>query len=147
MCSSIVVSGVVNLKWSVSGMSEGDDLGMEEYGTEWLASSSEMLDCTTRSSSDLLLFDIARLKLNELAITFNEELTLEAKERWSDHKLARIGKESRLDSPPVPNSSGVSPVTSEERVGFEMPPGTSGISSITISHCSLCRCVGELPSF
>jgi hypothetical protein len=79
MCSSIVVSGVENLKWSVWGMSDGDDSGMEEYGTELFASSSEMLDCTTRSSSDL--FDVARLKLNEVAIALSEELTLEAKER------------------------------------------------------------------
>jgi hypothetical protein len=76
MWSSIVVSGVENLKWSVWGMSDGDDSGMEEYGTEWFASSSEMLDCTIRSSSDL--FDVARLKLNDLAITLSEELTLEA---------------------------------------------------------------------
>jgi hypothetical protein len=113
-------------------MSDGDDSGMEEYGTEWLASSSEMLDCTIRSSSDLLL-DVARLKLNELAITLNEELTLEAEERWSGQNMARMGKESRLDPPPVPNSSGASPV------GIEMPPGICGISSITISHCSLGR--------
>jgi hypothetical protein len=76
MWSSIVVSGVENLKWSVWGMSDGDDSGMEEYGTELFASSSEMLDCTIRSSSDL--FDVARLKLNDLAITLSEELTLEA---------------------------------------------------------------------
>jgi hypothetical protein len=63
-------------------MSDGDDSGMEEYGTEWLASSSEMLECTIRSSSDLL-FDVVRLKLNELAIVLREELTLEAEERWS----------------------------------------------------------------
>src|SRR5712675_230837 len=113
-------------------MSDGDDSGMEEYGTDWLASSSEMLDCTIRSSSDLL-FDVARLKLKELAITLSEELTLEAERRWSGQNMARMGKDSRLDPPPVPNSSGASPV------GIEMPPGMSGISSITISHCSLGR--------
>jgi hypothetical protein len=79
MCSSSVESGVENLKWSVWGMSDDDDSGMDEYGTEWLVSSSEMLDCTIRSSSDL--FDVVRLKLNELAITLSEELTLEAEER------------------------------------------------------------------
>ena len=63
-------------------MSDGDDSGMEEYGMEWLASSSEMLECTNRSSSDLL-FDVVRLKLNELAMVLREELTLEAEERWS----------------------------------------------------------------
>ena len=105
---------------------------MEEYGTAWLASSSEMLDCTVRSSLDLL-FDVARLKLNELATALSEELTLEAEERRSGQNMAGMGKELRLDSPPVPNSSGAS------SVGLKMPPGTSGISSITISHCSLGR--------
>jgi hypothetical protein len=105
---------------------------MEEYGTEWLASSSETLDCTIRSSSDLL-FDVARLKLNDLAITLSEELTLEAEESWSGQNMAEMGKESRLDTPPVPNSSGAS------SVGLKRPPGTSGISSITSSHCSLGR--------
>ncbi|SRR5713226_2614117 len=141
MCSSIVVSGVVNLKWSVWGMSDGDDSGMKEYGTERLASSSEMLDCTIRPSSDLLLFDVARLKLNGLTIAFSDELTLEAEESWSGQNMARMGEVSRLDSPPAPNSSGASPATlrGEERVGFEMPPSTSGISSIISSHCSLGR--------
>ena len=61
-------------------MSDGDDSGMEEYGTEWLAGSSEMFDFTIRSSSNLL-FDVGRLKLNELAIALSEELTLEAEKR------------------------------------------------------------------
>lgn len=112
-------------------MSDGDDSGMEEYGTEWLVSSSETLKCTTRS------FGVARLKLNGLAIALSEEVTLEAEERWSGQNMVRMGKKSRLDPPPVPNSSGASPV------GIEMLPGTSGIisgiSSITISHCSLGR--------
>jgi hypothetical protein len=89
MCSSSVKSGVENLKWSVWGMSDGDDSGMDEYGTEWLVSSSEMLYRTIGSSSDL--FDVARLKLNELAITLSEELTLEAKERWSGLKWPGLG--------------------------------------------------------
>jgi hypothetical protein len=136
MWSSIVVSGVENLKWSVWG---GDDSGMEEYGTEWLASSSEMLDCT-RSS-----FDVARMKLNVLAIALSEEFTLEAEERQSDSKMARIEKCSRLDPPPVPNSSGslLAALRIEERVDCGIPPGNSGISSMTISHCSLGRCGGE----
>jgi hypothetical protein len=60
-------------------MSDGDDSGMEEYGTEWLASSSETLECTLRSSSEFL-FDVTRLKLNGFAIALSEEVTLEAEE-------------------------------------------------------------------
>ena len=68
-----------NLKWSVWGMSDCDDSGMEEYGTEWAANSSRMLDCVVRPPSGL--FDVARMKLNELAITLSEEVTLEAEEK------------------------------------------------------------------
>jgi len=73
-------------------MSDGDDSGMEEYGTEWQASSSEILDCTIRSSSDLL-FDVGRLRLNELAIALSEEVTLGAGERWSGQDIIWVGWE------------------------------------------------------
>jgi len=60
-------------------MSDCDDSGMEEYGTEWAANSSTMLGCVIRPS--LSLTDGVRMKLNELAIALSEELTLEAEEK------------------------------------------------------------------
>ena len=60
-------------------MSDCNDSGMEEYGTERAANSSTMLGCVVRSS--LSLIDGVRMKLNELAIALSEELTLEAEER------------------------------------------------------------------
>ncbi len=49
-----------------------------------MANSSMILGCVDRSSSGLS--DVARLKLNELAIALSEEVTLEAEEkRTSQH--------------------------------------------------------------
>jgi hypothetical protein len=52
-----------------------------------MANSSMILGCVNRSSSGLS--DVARLKLNELAIALSEEVTLEAEESGQVN-MARI---------------------------------------------------------
>ena len=85
------------------------------------------------------LTEVGRLKLNEFAMAFSEELTLDAGyEIRNIHSNATT--DSHFDPPPVPNSSVALLVTlrSEERVVRE-GSGTSRISSMTTSHWSLGR--------
>ena len=80
------------------------------------------------------LTEVVRLKLNEFAITFSEELTLDA-----GYEVRKVifdaTTDLHFDPPPVPNSSGGLLVTlrSEETVVRE-GSGTSRISSMTTSH-------------